>query len=469
MPDVEHYEHLIIGSGESGKHIAWTFASEGHRTAVIERKLIGGSCPNIACLPSKNIVQSAKVKSYAARAAEFGLDLGSFSTNMPGVQLRKRKMVEGDIQVHLKFYKDTGAELIMGSARFIAPKKVEVSLNSGGTRIIEGDRVFLNLGSRAVIPEAPGMAAANPMTHIEALDLDRVPQHLVVLGGGYVGLELSQALRRFGAQVTLIEPGPQLVAKEDPDVSAALLELFRDEGIEVLLNTSVDHVEGLSGEQIHVHVKIAAGERVVAGTDLLVAVGRVPNTQSIGLDIAGVALDPRGYIKVNERLETTAPNVWALGDCAGSPHFTHVAFDDFRIVRDNLHGGDRTTTNRLMPYVIFTDPEVARVGLNETEAKTRGIEYRLVKLPMAMVFRANTLGETRGFIKMLIEKDTDRILGLTAFGVEASEPMATVQTAMLANLPYTTLRDAIFTHPTAAESLTYLLFNVPARASHQTA
>lgn len=252
-------------------------------------------------------------------------------------------------------------------------------------------------------------------------------------------------------------------------MSAALLQLFRDEGIEVLLNTSVDHVEGLSGEQIHVHVKNAGGERAVAGTDLLVAVGRLPNTQSIGLDIAGVALDPRGYIKVNERLETTAPNVWALGDCAGSPHFTHVAFDDFRIVRDNLHGADRTTANRLIPYVIFTDPEVARVGLNETDAKTRGIEYRLVKLPMAMVFRANTLGETRGFIKMLIDQSTDRILGLTAFGVEASEPMATVQTAMLANLPYTTLRDAIFTHPTAAESLTYLLFNVPAKASHQTA
>jgi pyruvate/2-oxoglutarate dehydrogenase complex dihydrolipoamide dehydrogenase (E3) component len=469
MPDVEHYEHLIIGSGEAGKHIAWTFASEGHRTAVIERKLIGGSCPNIACLPSKNIIQSAKVNSWAPRAAEYGLDLSSYSTNMPAVQARKRKMVEDDIQIHLKFYKESGAELIMGTARFIAPKKVEVALNSGGTRIIEGDRVFLNLGSRAAIPDHPGMAAANPMTHIEALDLDRVPRHLIVLGGGYVGLELSQAMRRFGAEVTLIEAGSQLVSREDPDVSAAILELFRYEGIEVLLNTTVDHVEGLSGEQIHVHVNTTNGERVVAGSDLLVATGRIPNTQSIGLDIAGVQLDPRGYIKVNERLETSAPNVWALGDCAGSPLFTHVALDDFRVVRDNLHGGNRTTTNRLVPYVIFTDPEVARVGLNETEAKSRGIEYRLVKLPMAMVFRANTLGETRGFMKMLIDKNSDQILGFASFGVEASEPMATVQTAMLAKVPYTTLRDAIFTHPTAAEALTYLLFEVPAKAAHKSA
>ncbi len=469
MPDVERYEHLIIGSGESGKHMAWTFAGEGRRTAVIERKLIGGSCPNIACLPSKNVIQSAKVKSFATRAAEFGLDLGSFATNMPGVQRRKRKMVEAETQGHLELYKASGAELIMGTARFVAPKRVEVTLNSGGTRIIEGDRVFLNLGSRAAIPDAPGVADAHPMTHIEALDLDRVPQHLVVMGGGYVGMELAQAMSRFGARVTVIQRGPQLLSKEDSDVSAALLELFRYEGIDVLLGTTVDHVDGLSGEQIDVHVKGADRERVVRGSDLLVAVGRVANTQSIGLDIAGVQLDARGYIKVNERLETTAANVWALGDCAGSPNFTHVAYDDFRVVRDNLRGGHRTTTNRLVPYCVFTDPELARVGLNESEAKSRGIEYRLVKIPMAMVFRAETLGETRGFMKMLMEKNSDRILGLTAFGVEASEPMATVQTAMLANLPYTALRDAIFTHPTAAEGLTHLLANVPQRASQHAA
>jgi pyruvate/2-oxoglutarate dehydrogenase complex dihydrolipoamide dehydrogenase (E3) component len=469
MPETERYDALIIGSGEAGKHIAWTMAKMGHRTAVVERRLIGGSCPNIACLPSKNIVHSAKVASLARRAAEFGLELGSFTIDMAGVQRRKRKMVEAEIQAHLGLYKASGAELIMGSARFAAPRTVEVSLNGGGTHVIASDRVFLNLGSRAAIPDVPGAVASKPMTHIELLDLERLPEHLVVIGGGYVGLELSQAMRRFGARVTLIEKGSQLVSQEDADVSAALLELFRDEGIDVLLGTEVALVEGLSGQRVRVHVKDANGERVIEGTDILVAVGRVPNTQGIGLDTAGVELDQRGYIKVNERLETTAPNIWAVGDCAGSPQFTHVAFDDFRVIRDTLNGGNRTTKNRLIPYCIFTDPELARVGWNESQAKSHGAEYRVVKIPMAAVFRAETLSEPRGFLKMLIDKDSDRILGITVFGVEASEPMATVQTAMLAGLPYTALRDAIFTHPTAAEGLVRLLASVPARVAQQAA
>jgi pyruvate/2-oxoglutarate dehydrogenase complex dihydrolipoamide dehydrogenase (E3) component len=470
MAEIERYDVLVIGSGEAGKHTAWTMAKAGHRTAMIERKLIGGSCPNIACLPSKNIVHSAKVASFAGRAAEFGLELGPYRIDMAGVQRRKRKMVEGLIQMHLDRYHASGAELIMGTGRFVAPRTVEVSLNGGGTRVVEGERVFLNLGSRAVIPDTPGVAASRPMTHIELLDLERLPEQLIVMGGGYVGVELAQAMRRFGSRVTVVEREAQMASREDADVGAAFLELFHDEGIEVLLGTEVRRVEGVSGQQIQVHVSGGNGERVIEGTDLLVAVGRVPNTQGIGLDAAGVELDGRGYIKVNERLETTAPSVWALGDCAGSPQFTHLAFDDFRVVRDNLlAGGNRTTSNRLIPYCIFTDPELARVGLNETEAKNRGIEYRLVKIPMASVFRARTLSETRGFLKMLIDKNSDRILGLTVFGAEASEPMAIVQTAMLGGLPYTVLRDAIFTHPTAAEGLTGLLGSVPAKASQQAA
>jgi pyruvate/2-oxoglutarate dehydrogenase complex dihydrolipoamide dehydrogenase (E3) component len=469
MTEIERYEVLFIGSGEAGKYMAWTMGKAGHRTAVIERKLIGGSCPNIACLPSKNIIRSAKVASFAGRAAEFGLELGSFATNMTGVQRRKRKMVADLIQVHLDRYKASGAELIMGTGRFVAPRTVEVSLNTLGTRVIAGDRVFLNLGTRAAIPDVPGLAASQPMTHVEILDLDRLPEYLVVVGGGYVGLELAQAMRRFGSRVTVIENGPQLAGREDPDVGTALLELFRDEGIEVLLETEVQQVEGRSGQQVRVQVRDASGERVIEGSDLLVAVGRIPNTHGIGLDKAGVELDRRGYIKVNERLETTAPSVWAMGDCAGSPHFTHVAFDDFRIVRDNLLGGNRTTLNRLVPFCMFTDPELARVGLNELEAKHRGIAYRTAKMPMAAVLRARTLSETRGFLKMLIDAGNDRILGLTAFGVEASELMATVQTAMLGDLPYTALRDAIFTHPTAAEGLTVLLASVPAKEARKVA
>ena len=329
--------------------------------------------------------------------------------------------------------------------------------------MITGDRVVLDLGSRAAVPDIPGLAAAKPMTHVEALDLDRLPEHVIVLGGGYVGLELAQVLRRFGSTVTLIERGLQIAAAEDPDVAQALLENFTSEGIEVLLDTRVREVEGLSGQEIRIVAEGSRGEQTIRGTDLLVATGRTPNTQGIGLETAGIELDARGYIKVNERLETTAVDVWAVGDCAGSPQFTHVAFDDFRVVRDNLNGGTRTTRDRLIPFCMFTDPELARVGLNEREAKARGIAYRLAKMPMAGVLRAVTLGETRGFVKMLVDAESDRILGFTAFGAEASEMMAAVQTAMLGGLSYTVLRDAIFTHPTAAEGLVYLLAGVPAR------
>jgi pyruvate/2-oxoglutarate dehydrogenase complex dihydrolipoamide dehydrogenase (E3) component len=462
---MEEYENLIVGSGEAGKYLAWTMAKVGQRTALIERKLIGGSCPNIACLPSKNVVHSAKVASLAKRAHEFGLEGSPLATSMKGVLHRKRKMVDGLIELHLERFKASGAELIMGNAQFRGERTVEVSLNSGGSRAVAAKRLFLNLGTRTSMPDVPGLAAAKPMTNIEALDLDRVPGHLVVLGGGYVGLELAQAIRRFGSRVTVIEGGSQLARREDSDVGSALFELFRDESIDVLLEARVREVSGRSGEEIRITVDDPSGTRNIQATDLLVATGRTPNTQSIGLENLGVEVDSRGYIRVNDRLETTAQNVWALGDCAGSPQFTHAAYDDFRIVRDNLNGGNRSTRNRLVPSCMFTDPELARVGLNESDAKRLGVEYRVAKMPMAAVLRTRTISEPRGFIKMLIEAHSDVILGFTAFGAEASELLAAVQTAMLGGLPYTVLRDGIFTHPTVAEGLVFLLANVPARVS----
>ncbi len=459
----------MIGSGEAGKHLTWNMAQAGHRTAVVERKYIGGSCPNIACLPSKNVIRSAKANWFVRHAAEYGIQTGPVSTDMSGVFNRKRNMVQAEVRFHLDRFKETGAELIKGEARFVARKTVEVRLGEGGSRIITGDQVFLDLGSRSTIPDLPGLTAAKPMTHVEALDLERLPEHVVVLGGGYVGLELAQALRRFGSAVTVIERGSQLVAAEDADVAQALREDFAGEGIEVLLDTRVREVQGLSGQKVRVVAESGHGQQTIESTDLLVATGRMPNTQGIGLETAEIELDARGYIKVNERLETTAPGVWAMGDCAGSPQFTHVAFDDFRVVRDTLNGGSRSTRDRLIPFCMFTDPELARVGMNESEAKRRGIGFRLAKLPMAAVLRAVTLGETRGFVKMLIEAETDRILGFTAFGAEASEMMAAVQTAMLGGLPYTVLRDAIFTHPTVAEGLVFLLASVPAKPMQQPA
>jgi pyruvate/2-oxoglutarate dehydrogenase complex dihydrolipoamide dehydrogenase (E3) component len=462
MPDAEKFEILVLGSGEAGKWTAWTMADEGHRTAMVERKLLGGSCPNIACLPSKNVIYSARVASLARRGAEFGLEMDQLRINMAGVQQRKRKMVEEEHQFHAKRTADAGIELIMGEGRFVAPKTVEIALNDGGTRRIVGERVFLDLGSRSTMPNVPGLAAANPMTHIELLDLDRLPGHLIVIGGGYIGLELAQAMRRFGSEVTVIEQGAQLADREDPEVGAALLDLFHGEGIEVLLGTHVTQVERQAGKEVRVRAKDGPGERTIEGTDLLVDTGRTPNTKGIGLEQAGVELDEHGYVKVNDRLETTAANVWAMGDCAGSPQFTHVAYHDFRVVRDNLKGGNRTTKDRLVPFCMFTDPELARVGRNESEAKRDKIEYRIAKLPMANVLRTHTIAEPRGFMKMLIGARNDEILGFTAFAVEASELMAAVQTAMLARMPYTLLRDAIFAHPTISEGLLFLLSRVPA-------
>jgi pyruvate/2-oxoglutarate dehydrogenase complex dihydrolipoamide dehydrogenase (E3) component len=468
MSDKQHFDLLIIGSGEAGKNLAWTMAKAGQRTAVVERKLIGGSCPNIACMPSKNVIHSAKVAELARRGAEFGVMTESITIEMARVRARKRQMVDGDIRLHLDLYKASGAELIMGEAHFVASKTVEVRSNEEAMRVLAGDQVVLNVGTRAAIPDVPGLKAANPMTHVEALELDRLPEHLVVLGGGFVALELAQAMRRFGSRVTILERGPQLIAREDADVTEAIFHLFQDEGIEVLLNTELLGVEGSSGHGIRMRLRNSRGERTLEGSDLLVAIGRVPNTQGLGLEKTGVETDDRGYIRVNERLQTSTPGVWAMGECAGSPQFTHVSFDDFRIVRDNLNGRNRTTQGRLVPFCIFTDPELARVGLNELEAQKRSIPYRLTRIPMTAVRRAHTLSETRGFLKALISAETDEILGLTAFGTEAGEVMSVVQTAMLAKLPYTSLRDAILAHPTMAEGLTVLFAGVPALSTART-
>jgi pyruvate/2-oxoglutarate dehydrogenase complex dihydrolipoamide dehydrogenase (E3) component len=453
---MEHYENLVIGSGEAGKYLAWTLATEGQRTAVVERKLIGGSCPNIACMPTKNVIHSAKIAALARRAQEFGLEGGPLAPNMCGVLRRKQKMVTGLRELQQGKFSQSGAELIMGEGRFVGRRIVEVRHADSKPRVIEAERVFLNLGTRATIPVIPGITTAKPMTHIEALDLDRLPEHVVVLGGGFVGLEFAQAMRRFGSSVTVIEKAPRLAAREDSEVGFALKELFEDEGIEVALESTVLEVAGVSGEKVRLSIEGPSGKREIEATDLLVASGRTPNTQSAGLDRAGVALDARGYVQVNDRLETTAENVWALGDCAGSPHFTHAAYDDFRVVRDNLNGGNRSTRGRLVPFCLFTDPELVRVGLNECEAAEKNIRYRMASMPMAEILRTRTISENRGFLKILVEAESDRILGFTAFGAEASELLAAVQVAMLAGSPYTLLRDALFTHPTMAEGLVFL-------------
>ncbi|MEA2872777.1 MAG: hypothetical protein QOH67_2753 [Hyphomicrobiales bacterium] len=462
MSDLERFENIVLGGGEAGKYMAWELARWGRRVAVVEKGLIGGSCPNIACLPSKNVIHSAKVADLIRGATTFGPRPGPLSVDMAGVRQHKRDMVDGLISIHKARFAVDGLEFILGEGRFVAPRTIEVRLPQGGTRRLEGERVFLNLGTHAAIPDIPGLSGAAPLTHVEALELDRFPAHLIVLGGGYVGLEMAQAFRRFGSRVTVIDQAPQLAPREDPDVAEAIHSIFTDDGIDVVLEASIDAIDGRSGDQVRVLLRTPGGERAIDGSDLLVAAGRTPNTRGIGLESAGIGMDSRGCVKVNERLETTAPGVWAMGECAGSPQFTHVAYDDFRVVRDTLSGRPRTTRGRLIPYCMFIDPELGRVGLGEEEAKRRGIAVRVARLPMSSVLRARTIGATRGFMKALVDARDDRILGFTMLGSGAGEVIAAVQTAMLAGLTYMGLRDAIFAHPTMAEGLGVLLAGVPA-------
>jgi pyruvate/2-oxoglutarate dehydrogenase complex dihydrolipoamide dehydrogenase (E3) component len=348
----------------------------------------------------------------------------------------------------------------MGDGRFIAPKTLEVHCNDGGSRRLAGNRVFLNLGTHAAIPDIPGLAAARPLTHLEALDLDYLPTQLVVLGGGYVGLELAQAYRRFGSRATVIESASRIMSREDPDVAEELQRILGSGSIQFLLSAEILRVRGRSGEQVAVTVRTAAGERTLEASDILVAAGRIPNTDGIGLKDAGIEVDERGYIRVNDRLETGAPDVWAIGECAGSPRFTHASVDDFRIIRDNLAGGDRTTRDRLVPYCMFTDPPLAHIGLSETQARSLGMPVRVARLPMSSVLRTKATDEKQGLMKVLVGAD-DYILGFTMIGSEAGEVMTTVQTAMLAGLPYQRLRDAVIAHLTVAEGPGLLLSNLP--------
>jgi pyruvate/2-oxoglutarate dehydrogenase complex dihydrolipoamide dehydrogenase (E3) component len=451
--EIEQYDLVILGGGTGSTLAAWTFASEGRRVAVVDRKYIGGSCPNIACLPSKNIIHSAKVVSYFRRGKEFGITHNGFAVDMAGVRERKRSMVRDLNSMYMEAYRNTGAEFILGTGRFVAARTVEIALPDGTTRQLRGENVIVSTGTRAKLDAISGLAEAQPLTHVEALELEEVPEHLLVLGGGYVGVELCQAMKRFGSKVTVIDRNERLMSKEDPDVCAALRTLLADEGIQILLNARIKRVSGKSGASVSVVIERDGIEKTVTGSHLLVATGRIPNTEGLDLDVAGVELTEKGYLKVNERLQTTAPGVWAIGEAAGSPQFTHISVDDFRVVHANLTGGTRVTTGRQVPYCLFTDPELARIGLSETEANAQRMPYRLFKVPMDSNLRALTLSETRGFLKALVEPDTDRILGFTAFGVAAGELLAAVQIAIIANLPYTAVRDAILTHPTIAEGL----------------
>jgi pyruvate/2-oxoglutarate dehydrogenase complex dihydrolipoamide dehydrogenase (E3) component len=356
QPEVEQRDVLVLGSGEAGKYIAWTLAASAKKTALIERRYIGGSCPNIACLPSKNVVYSAQIAHLATLAASFGLHPPQPDIDMSVVRERKRSMVDGLVKMHENRFRQSGTELILGAGHFVAPKAIEVTLNGGGTRTLSAEHVIISTGSRATIANVPGLAESQPLTHVEALELGELPEHLIILGGGYVGLEFAQAFRRFGSRVTVVDHNSRLLPREDDDIVETLTQILLNEGVEILTGAQVTQIEGHSGAQVTLHIDRPGGKMQLTGTHILVATGRTPNTDGIGLDQAGVALTSRGFVQVNERLQTTAPGVFAVGDCAGSPHFTHIAFDDFRIVRETLAGRTRVTTGRLVPHASSSSP-----------------------------------------------------------------------------------------------------------------
>ncbi|WFU74863.1 FAD-dependent oxidoreductase [Bradyrhizobium sp. CB2312] len=463
MPHNEQFDVVILGSGQGGKLLAWHLAKSGKRVAVVERRWVGGSCPAVACLPSKNEIWSANVAHVARNAAYFGTNVDGVQTDMRRVRSRKQDMIDREIAAHLNAYEESGAELIMGNGRFIGPKTIEVGMNDGGTRTLAGLEVVINVGTHAAIPDIPGLIASRPLTHIEVLELDYLPSHLIILGGGYIGIEMAQAYRRLGSRVTIIEPGRQPMGREDADVAQEMNSILTSEGIEVLTNVRPTLVKGLSGDAVTVTLHTEDAEKTIEGSDLLVATGRVANTADIGLEKTGVELDARAFVRVNERLETSAPGIWAIGECAGSPQFTHVSVDDFRIVRDNMAGGNRRTDDRLVPYVMFTEPPLARVGLSEDEAKRQGIPVLVAKLPMSRVLRTEATEEKRGWMKAIVSASDDRVLGFTMIGAGAGEVVAAVQTAIIAGLSYTKLRDAVIAHLTYAEGLGLLFAGIPER------
>jgi pyruvate/2-oxoglutarate dehydrogenase complex dihydrolipoamide dehydrogenase (E3) component len=452
MP-AEHFEIAVVGGGKGGKTLAAKMASAGQRVVMIEKGMIGGSCINVACIPTKTMVKSAKVAELAQRAAGFGIHLTFDKVDLNGVRKQKRGVVAEMVSRNQANFDRSGMTLLLGTARFTASRSLEVQLQEGGVRELTADKVFINTGTRPALPPLPGLIEARPLTSESVQELDRLPERLVILGGGYVGCEFAQMFQRFGSRVTIVERSESFLPREDPDVGEQVLSIFREDGIDVQLGASVQSIEGRSGHSIRVRLQTRAGEQVVEGTDLLAALGRAPNTEDLNPSAAGIELDSRGFVKVNDRLETTAEGVWALGDVNGGPQFTHASLDDYRIVAANLSGGNRSNGDRLIPYTLFIDPELGRVGMTEVEAGRRGFRVRVARLAAKKIPRAMTSGETRGYLKAVVDADSDRILGASILAANGGEVMAVIQVAMWAALPYTALRDMVFAHPTMAEGL----------------
>jgi len=453
----QQYAAIVVGSGQGGNPLAAALAAAGMQTALLEREHVGGTCINEGCTPTKTMVASARVAHLARRGADYGVRTGAIGIEMAKVRERKRAIVDlfrNGSQKRLE--KTANLDLIFGTAEFAGQRTLRVRLRDGGEKLISGERIFLNAGCRPAVPAMEGLNSVPFLNSTSIMELDHVPEHLLVLGGGYVGLEFGQMFRRFGSRVTIVQSRGQLLAGEDADVAEAVAAILREEGIEILLNAKAARVAG-NAATVSLTVECGGKRQEVAGSHLLLATGRVPNTDSLNLQAAGIATDARGFIKVNEKLETNAAGVYAMGDINGGPAFTHISYDDFRILRSNiLEKGNVSTANRLVPYTVFIDPQLGRVGMSETEARKSGKKIRVAKMGMSYVARALEVDETRGFMKVMVDAESGQLLGATVLGVEGGEIMAQLQLAMMGKLPYTVLKDAVFAHPTLAESLNNL-------------
>jgi pyruvate/2-oxoglutarate dehydrogenase complex dihydrolipoamide dehydrogenase (E3) component len=459
MPESSRYDAIVIGSGQGGTPLCQALARAGMRTALVERAHIGGTCVNEGCTPTKTMVASGRVAYLARRGADYGVRIPSLAIDMERVRQRKRDIVNSFRSGSEKRIADTPSlDLIYGEASFTSPRAIKVRLKEGGEQSLTAERFFINAGCRPSVPPLNGLDKVSYLNSTSIMELGEVPAHLLVLGGGYVGLEFGQLFRRLGGRVTIVQRGPQLLAGEDKDIAEAVAGILREDGIEVLLNASANSVQQ-TGAQITLDVRMQDGTQAIHGSHLLVATGRVPNSDSLNVAAAGIATDKRGFLVVNERLETNVPGIFAIGDVKGGPQFTHISYDDFRIIRTNIiEGGNATIKDRLVPYTVFIDPQLGRVGMSEQEAR-EGRKIRVAKMPMSSVARALEVDETRGFMKAIVDAGTDQILGAAVLGIEGGEIMAQLQIAMMGKLPYTVLRDGVFAHPTLAESLNNLFNN----------
>jgi len=458
MTQPRHYDAIVIGAGQAGGPLSTALAQAGWKTAIIEREHVGGTCINEGCTPTKTMVASGRVAYLARRGVDYGVKTGPVTIDMTKVRQRKRDIVESFRTGSQRRIETTdGVDLLMGEASFTGPKVLEVHLNTGEVRQLTAGTIFINAGARPAKPSITGVEAVATLDSTSIMELDEVPEHLLVVGGGYIGLEFGQLFRRFGSRVTVIQRGAALLAREDPDVAEEVAKIMREDGLEVLLETKPVSVEQSSTGAISLKVQTKMGERILDGSHLLMAAGRVPNTDWLNLDAAGIQTDKRGFIQVNERLETNVPGIYALGDIKGGPAFTHISYDDFRIIRTNLlEKGNASIHNRLVPYTVFIDPQLGRIGLSETAARAQGRNFKVAKMPMNYVARALELDESRGFMKAVVDADTNQILGAAVLGVEGGEIMAILEVAMIGKVPYTVLRDGVFAHPTLAESLNNL-------------